>query len=169
VEVSLSVIVACISISNLLSPGKKGILNREREKYNIEDVKDPKKYCELCGGILDHHEAIKNYKPIDIIKKICDLSVRYPQSWKTLALTISNPGKTMREYGIMMGISKMAICLNIKRLETTLGVKLYAPKFNTKTGQMRRRHTQKLIKPKPILWPLWDLTGIEMKRRKRKR
>lgn len=77
---------------------------------------------------------------------MCDLSVRYPQSFRTLALAIANPGKTMKEYGIMMGISKMAICLNIKRLEHMLGVKLYAPKFKNKTGQMSRRHNQDLQK-----------------------
>jgi hypothetical protein len=117
--------------------------DNEKKEFNINDVKDPSRYCELCGSIIDHHEAIKNYKPLDIIKRMLDLEVRYPQSYKTLAICITNPGKTMKEYGIMMGISKMAISLNIARLEEELGVKLYCPKFRTRTGQMRRRRNEK--------------------------
>ena len=85
----------------------------------------------------------KNYKSIDIVKKMCALSVHYPQSMKTLSLTITYPGLTIKEYSILQGISKMAICLNLRRLEQELGVKLYMPKYKNSTGQRRRRSNEK--------------------------
>ena len=62
---------------------------------------------------------------------------------RTLALTISHPGKTFREYADLLGISKMAVSLNLKRLEQELGVKLYCPKYKNQTGQKRRRKNEK--------------------------
>jgi len=118
-------------------------INYQIPDYNIDDVADPQKRCSLCGHFLDHKDEIKNYKPVDIIKKICELSTHYPQSMRTLALTISHPGLTFREYAEMLGISKMAVSLNLKRLEQEFGVKLYCPKMKNATGQRRRRKNEK--------------------------
>jgi len=118
-------------------------INNIQPDYDINHIEDSNKRCELCGHLLDHRDEIKNYKPVDIIKKICELSTHYPQSMRTLALTISHPGLTFREYAEMLGISKMAVSLNLKRLEQEFGVKLYCPKMKNATGQRRRRKNEK--------------------------
>jgi len=109
------------------------------KEYNINDLADPKKYCQLCGSILDHHEAIKNYKPIDIVRKIIELSIRFPKSFQILSLTIVSPGMSYRDYAKVLGVSYNSIYLGIQRLEKYFGMKLYCPKYLVNTAQKRRR------------------------------
>lgn len=108
-------------------------------EIDINQIKDNKLYCELCGSCLDAKELLKNYEPIDIIRKLCSLFIRLPNSFKTLALVIDSPGKTMEEYGELLGISKMGVSLNLDRIEKHFGCKLYYPKFQNSQAQKRRR------------------------------
>jgi len=118
-------------------------MDKIKPEYNINDLKDPKKYCELCGSILDHHEIIKNYKPVEIIKKIIELSIQFPKSFQILSITISKPGLSYREYGKILGVSYNAIYLGIKRLEKHFTMKLYCPKFISSPAQKRRRRRER--------------------------
>jgi len=118
-------------------------MDKIKPDYNINDLKDPKKYCELCGSILDHHEIIKNYKPIDIIKKMIELSIQFPKSFQILSITIRNPGLSYREYSKILGVSYNAIYLGIQRLEKHFAMKLYCPKFISSPAQKRRRRRER--------------------------